>query len=62
MFASLARQVVAFLKDESGPTAVEYAVNLALIIVACIHVLQMLGSNANTTFSKVGTSIKNTSS
>jgi pilus assembly protein Flp/PilA len=54
--------LVSFLKDESGPTAVEYAVMLALIIVVCIAAITALGSNANTTFSNVGTAIKGTSS
>jgi pilus assembly protein Flp/PilA len=46
--------VVAFVKDESGPTAVEYAVMLALIIVVCITAVTTLGTNANNTFSYVG--------
>jgi pilus assembly protein Flp/PilA len=51
-----------FLADESGPTAVEYAVMLALIIVVCITAITTLGTNANSTFSKVGSTIKGTSS
>ena len=46
--------LVSFLKDESGPTAVEYAVMLALIIVVCITAVTTLGTNANNTFSYVG--------
>jgi len=42
-----------FLEDESGPTAVEYAVMLALIIVVCITAITTLGSNANSTFANV---------
>ena len=42
-----------FMKDESGPTAVEYAVMLALIIVVCITAVTTLGSKANSTFSNV---------
>ena len=42
-----------FLKDENGPTAVEYAVMLALIVVVCIAAITTLGSNANSTFSNV---------
>jgi pilus assembly protein Flp/PilA len=49
--------VVSFIKDESGPTAVEYAVMLALIIVVCITAVTTLGTNANNTFSYVGTKI-----
>ena len=42
-----------FLKSEDGPTAVEYAVMLALIIVVCIAAIATLGSNASSTFSNV---------
>jgi pilus assembly protein Flp/PilA len=47
--------LVSFVKDESGPTAVEYAVMLALIIVVCITAVTALGTNAGNTFSYVGT-------
>jgi len=53
MFAKLARETVRFLKQEDGPTAVEYAVMLALIIVVCIAGITTLGKNANQTFSNV---------
>ena len=49
--------VVNFLKREDGPTAVEYAVMLALIIVVCIATIGTLGNNANKTFNNVGTAI-----
>jgi pilus assembly protein Flp/PilA len=49
------RTLVHFLKKEDGPTAVEYAVMLALIIVVCIAAITTLGSNANSTFSSVST-------
>jgi pilus assembly protein Flp/PilA len=42
-----------FLREEDGPTAVEYAVMLALIIVVCISAITTLGANANNTFSNV---------
>jgi pilus assembly protein Flp/PilA len=48
-----AKNVVRFLKAEDGPTAVEYAVMLALIIVVCIGTITALGNNANSTFSNV---------
>ena len=51
-----------FLKNEDGPTAVEYAVMLALIIVVCITAITALGSNANKTFSSVATTVGSTSS
>jgi len=50
MVAKVARSVIAFLKREDGPTAVEYAVMLALIIVVCIAAITTLGTNASSTF------------
>jgi len=44
-----------FLSEEDGPTAVEYAVMLALIIIVCIASIQALGTNANSTFNDVAT-------
>jgi pilus assembly protein Flp/PilA len=46
-----------FLKREDGPTAVEYAVMLALIIVVCISAITALGTNANATFTSVSNTI-----
>jgi len=54
--------LVNFVKSEDGPTAVEYAVMLALIIVVCITAITTLGTNANNTFSYVGGKIAGTSS
>ncbi len=51
------QSVVSFLKDESGPTAVEYAVMLALILVVCITAITTLGSNANNTFTYVAAQV-----
>jgi pilus assembly protein Flp/PilA len=45
--------VLQFLRREDGPTAVEYAVMLALIIVVCITAITSLGSSANKTFNNV---------
>jgi len=53
--STVTRKLVEFLKKEDGPTAVEYAVMLALIIVVCIAAITTLGSNANNTFSSVAT-------
>jgi pilus assembly protein Flp/PilA len=49
--------MVNFLQKEDGPTAVEYAVMLALIIVVCLAAIQILGKNANSAFGTVGASI-----
>ena len=48
-----AKSLVKFVKAEDGPTAVEYAVMLALIIVVCIGAITTLGQGANTTFNNV---------
>jgi pilus assembly protein Flp/PilA len=53
----LTKQFVTFLKKEDGPTAVEYAVMLALIIVVCIAAITTLGQNANTTYETVADTI-----
>ena len=53
---------VDFVKREDGPTAVEYAVMLALIIVVCIGAITTLGNNANSTFTTVGSKIAGSSS
>jgi pilus assembly protein Flp/PilA len=58
---ALKQHLVNFVKREDGPTAVEYAVMLALIIVVCITAITTLGTNANATFTKVGNAV-NTSS
>jgi pilus assembly protein Flp/PilA len=50
---TLFAKVQQFLRNEDGPTAVEYAVMLALIVVVCITAITTLGSNANNTFSNV---------
>jgi pilus assembly protein Flp/PilA len=54
---NLTRKFVEFVKKEDGPTAVEYAVMLALIIVVCITAITTLGQNARTTFTTVGSKI-----
>jgi len=53
----ISQVLVNFLKNEDGPTAVEYAVMLALIIVVCIAAVTTLGTNAKNTFSSVATTI-----
>ena len=50
-----------FIVSEDGPTAVEYAVMLALIIVVCLAAIGTIGTNANTTFTSVGNSLAGSS-
>jgi pilus assembly protein Flp/PilA len=53
-----ADSVVNFLKREDGPTAVDYAVMLALIIVVCITAITAVGTNANKTFTNVANNLQ----
>jgi len=53
----LGQWAIDFVQREDGPTAVEYAVMLALIIVVCIGAITTLGGNANKTFTSVGAAI-----
>jgi pilus assembly protein Flp/PilA len=46
-----------FVSSEDGPTAVEYAVMLALIIVACVAVVGALGTSISGTFSSVSSTL-----
>ena len=62
LMKNITRSVVNFMKREDGPTAVEYAVMLALIIVVCIAAVTTLGTNANANFSFVAGKIAPVSS
>lgn len=50
---ALAQKVQRFLVCEDGPTAVEYAVMLALIVIVCLTAIQAIGTKASSTFVKV---------
>ncbi len=54
---NFADSIVNFLKEEDGPTAVEYAVMLALIVVVCLAAVGTIGTEAKTKFEAVGTAI-----
>jgi pilus assembly protein Flp/PilA len=51
------RGLVDFLTDEDGPTAVEYAVMLALIIVTCLIAIAALGTSTSATYDELGEKI-----
>jgi len=57
LMIQVAKKVHRFLLAEDGPTAVEYAVMLALIIVVCLIAIGLLGQNAKTTFTNIANSI-----
>jgi pilus assembly protein Flp/PilA len=54
---SLILRLASFLKDEDGPTAVEYGVMLSLIIVVCVGAITTIGKNSNVAFSNVALNI-----
>ncbi len=54
---NFAKTVKLFLVSEDGPTAVEYAVMLALIVIICLTSIQQLGHEANHKFEDVGDSL-----
>lgn len=54
---TLLSRVGHFIVAEDGPTAVEYAVMLALILVACITIVTTLGTSISGTFSRVNGSL-----
>ena len=53
----LIRRIKSFVGREEGPTAVEYAVLLALIIIVCLAAIRILGKNSNSAYGTVGSSI-----
>lgn len=54
---NFAQKIKNFLASEDGPTAVEYAVMLALIIAVCIGSVKLVGQNTDSTFKSVGGSL-----
>lgn len=54
---NLAKKVQRFLASEDGPTAVEYAVMLALIVIVCLTAIRSIGQQASATFSNVATQL-----
>jgi pilus assembly protein Flp/PilA len=49
--------ILEFLKDEDGPTSVEYALLIALIAVNSLNILNALGHAVSGSFSKVNSSL-----
>ena len=56
---NFAQKVQRFLKSEDGPTAVEYAIMLALIVIVCLTAIQAVGTNARSAFTDIATDINN---
>jgi pilus assembly protein Flp/PilA len=55
-------KVQRFIKSEDGPTAVEYAIMLALIVIVCLTAIQAVGTNAKSTFDNIATDLGTVSS
>ena len=53
----LTKKIHRFLASEDGPTAVEYAVMLALIVIVCLTAIRAIGTNAQTTFQNIADQI-----
>ena len=53
----LMRHLVDFLANEDGPTSVEYAVMLALIVVVCLVSITNLGTKTSGTYTSVATKL-----
>jgi len=53
----LSKAVLRFVRREDGPTAVEYAIMLALIILVCIAAISIIGTNTNGTYRRAGTAV-----
>jgi pilus assembly protein Flp/PilA len=53
----IAKKIHRFLVREEGPTAVEYAVMLAMIVVLCMIAINRLGTNAMNTFTNTADSL-----
>lgn len=54
---NLTLKVQRFLKSEDGPTAVEYAVMLALIVVVCLSTITTIGTRANLVFNDISNAL-----
>jgi pilus assembly protein Flp/PilA len=61
MLKTVRQFVNVFVREEDGPTAVEYAVMLALIIVVCMSAIALVGQTANQTFLAVGSALTTSS-
>ena len=51
------KKLYLFLQSEDGPTAVEYAVMLALIVVVCLVAIESIGTNSAATFTNLANSL-----
>ena len=57
----LGRNILRFLVAEEGPTAVEYAMMLMFVFLACLSAIMVLGQSASTSFENSSTSLQEAS-
>ncbi len=55
---NIVSKVQRFIKSEDGPTAVEYAIMLALIVIVCLTAIQAVGTSANSTFQDIAADLE----
>ena len=55
---NIVSKVQRFMKSEDGPTAVEYAIMLALIVIVCLTAIQAVGTSANSTFQDISADLE----
>jgi pilus assembly protein Flp/PilA len=53
----MAQRLKQLWKDDRGQDIAEYAVMLAVILVIVVGTIRLIGSNANSVFSQVGSSL-----
>jgi pilus assembly protein Flp/PilA len=53
----LGKFLLELLRAEDGPSAIEYAVLMALVVVVCLSAISIVGNKAKTTFTRVANSI-----
>jgi len=56
------KSLVKFLKNESGATAIEYGLIVALISIVCILAFQTIGTQLSTAYNNVGGNLTNANS
>ena len=54
---NMLRRIRRFLRRDDGPTAVEYAVMLLLVVTLCLAAIRSIGSNTHPHFTKVANSL-----
>ena len=54
----MSKLISRFVRDESGATAIEYGLIAALIAVVIITALTTIGSNLNTKFTSIATTLR----